>query len=138
MNTLHVKRGDTVVVLSGKEKGKTGRILACNPSDFRVQVEEVNLITRHKKAKNAQNTGGRLQDAGFIHSSNVQIVCPSCNKPTRVANKVVSDVKVRSCKHCSASLDDKKVEKKAKKKEKDTVKKQDKKSDKSVKKNDKN
>jgi len=122
MNTLHVKKGDTVVVLAGKEKGKTGRIIECNPKDSRVQVEDINLITRHKKARSAQDSGGRLQDAGFIHSSNVQIVCQSCNKPTRIAKSFIDGEKVRTCKHCNASLDiAKKADKKDKKKSKEVA-----------------
>jgi len=117
MSSIHVKRGDTVIVLAGKDKGKTGRILAANPTAHRVQVENVNVITRHKKARNAQETGGRIEDAGFIDSSNVMVVCPSCSKPTRISHKDIDGKKVRACKHCGVSLDDQKLDKKGKKKD---------------------
>jgi len=115
MKTLHVKKGDNVVVLSGKDKGKTGRILACSPEKSRVQVEDVAPITLHKKPRSAQNSGGRISDFGFIHSSNVQIICPNCNKPTRVAHVLTDGNKYRACKHCNASLDTSKQDKKSKK-----------------------
>lgn len=127
MNTLHVRKGDTVLVLSGKDKGHQGKILACNPDKSRVQVEGTAAIVRHQKPRSAQNAGGRLQDTGFLHSSNVQIVCPSCSKPTRVAKKDIDGVKSRACKHCSASLDVAvKVDKKGKKTKEAPVKKLDK------------
>jgi large subunit ribosomal protein L24 len=115
MKTLHVKKGDNVIVLSGKDKGKVGKVLACNIEDSRVQVENVCAITRHVKPRSAQSSGGRLPDIGFIHSSNVQIVCPECNKPTRVAKNIVDGVKNRSCKRCHATLDVSKTDKKSKK-----------------------
>jgi len=125
MNNIHVKRGDTVIVLAGKDKGKIGKILVANPSSHRVQVENVNIITRHKKAKSAQESGGRINDAGFIDSSNVMVVCPSCSKPTRIAHKFLDDKKFRACKHCSASLDEQKLDKKSKKPKKEVAKKAD-------------
>lgn len=115
VNKLHVKKGDNVVVLSGKDKGKMGTIQACNIKDSRVLVEGVNLITRHVKPRSAQNAGGRIPDFGFIHSSNVQIICPECSKPTRIGKKEINGVKTRVCKHCDASLDVTKTDKKAKK-----------------------
>ena len=104
---LHVKKGDNVVVLAGKDKGKTGKILVANPSDNSVVVEGVNIISKNKKARTAQEKSAIIKTEGKINASNVQIVCPECNKATRVANKLVDGKNVRTCKHCGASLDGK-------------------------------
>lgn len=105
---LHVKKGDNVVVLAGKDKGKTGKILVANPSDNSVVVEGVNIISKNKKARSAQEKSTIVKTEGKINVSNVQIVCPVCNKATRIANTVVDGKNVRTCKHCGASLDAKK------------------------------
>lgn len=115
MNNVHVKRGDTVVVRTGKDKGKIGKILSVNPANHRVQVENVNIIVRHTKPKSAQEAGGRIESAGFIDSSNVMIVCDACSKFTRIAHKFIDNKKIRVCKHCDASLDEQKSDKKSKK-----------------------
>ena len=107
MNKLHVRKGDNVVVLAGKDKGKTGKILVANPSDNSVVVEGVNIICKNKKARTAQEKSAIVKKEGKINVSNVQIVCPECNKATRVANKLVDGKNVRTCKHCGASLDGK-------------------------------
>ena len=107
MNKLHVRKGDNVVVLAGKDKGKTGKILVANPSDNSVVVEGVNIICKNKKARTAQEKSAIVKKEGKINVSNVQIVCPECNKATRVANKTVDGKNVRTCKHCGASLDGK-------------------------------
>lgn len=107
MSKLHVRKGDNVVVLAGKDKGKTGKILVANPSDNTVVVEGVNIICKNKKARTAQEKSAIVKKEGKINVSNVQIVCPECNKATRVANKLVDGKNVRTCKHCGASLDGK-------------------------------
>jgi len=119
---LHVRKGDNVKILAGKDKGKTGRITAVNHDNGRVVVDGANTIIKHSKAKSQQATSSIVKMPGSIDSSNVQIICPACSKPTRVA-KTAADAKakvkfVRSCKKCNASLDvkqDKKADKKAKK-----------------------
>jgi large subunit ribosomal protein L24 len=112
--SLSVKKGDTVLVLAGKDKGKVGKVNLVNPSDKRVVVEGVNVINKHQKPKNAQDKGGIIKKEGTIDISNVQVICASCNKTTRVAHTFVEGKKVRVCKHCGASLDtSKKVVKKA-------------------------
>jgi len=125
---LHVRKGDNVKILTGKDKGKTGKITAVNPDTGRVVVDNANIIIKHNKAKSQQTQSSILKMPGSIDSSNVQIVCPACSKATRVA-KLAADAKskakwVRACKKCNASLDikqDKKVDKKAKKGKKDEV-----------------
>ncbi len=111
---LNVKKGDNVLVLAGKDKGKTGKVLSADPKSGRVVVEGVNVITKHNKPRSAQVPGGIEKTNGTIDASNVQIICPACGKATRVANGEIDGKKNRLCKKCGASLDVKaaKVEKK--------------------------
>ena len=124
MNSLNVKKGDNVIVLAGQDKGKKGTVISASPKNETVRVEGVNVVTKHVKPRGPQNPGGIMKEPGNIHVSNVQVICPDCGKPTRVAHAIVDGKKARVCKHCGASLDkqakaavkkDKKVAKKAKK-----------------------
>lgn len=121
MNSLNVKKGDHVIVLTGKDKGKKGVVLSASPKNETVKVEGINVVTKHVKPRGAQTPGGIQKEPGNIHVSNVQIVCSDCGKPTRVGHEVVDGKKTRVCKHCGASLD--KATKAAAKKEKKTAKK---------------
>ncbi len=103
--SLHVKKGDNVVVIAGKDKNKTGNIISANPSDNTVVVAGVNIIAKHQKPKKAGEKGGIMKHEGKIDASNVQVICPACGKATRVANKLDGDKKIRTCKKCGASLD---------------------------------
>jgi len=103
--SLHVKKGDNVVVIAGKDKQKTGNIISANPADNTVVVAGVNMISKHQKPRKAGEKGGIIKREGKIDASNVQIVCPTCGKATRVAHKLEGDKKVRTCKKCGASLD---------------------------------
>ncbi len=121
MNSLNVKKGDRVIVLTGKDKGKKGTVISASPKTETVTVEGVNVITKHVKPRGAQSPGGIQKEPGNIHVSNVQIVCPECGKPTRVAHAISEGKKTRVCKHCGASLD--KAGKASAKKEKKSAKK---------------
>ena len=112
---LSIKTGDNVVVLAGKDKGKTGKVIAAYPSTGRVKVEDVNVVTKHKKPRSAQVPGGKFKEPAAIDVSNVQVICPSCNKATRVRHAEADGKKVRTCCKCGASLDVVKLDKKAKK-----------------------
>ena len=101
---MNIKKNDTVVVLSGKDKGKTGKVLGTLPSDMKVVVEGVNMATCHLKPRRQGETGGIVQREAAIYASKVQVVCPKCNKGTRVAHKIVDGKKIRVCKHCGAEL----------------------------------
>ena len=103
--SLNVKKGDNVLVLAGKDKGKTGKVLSANPKSGRVVVDGVNVITKHNKARSAQVPGGIEKTNGTIDVSNVQIICPACGKATRVAHGEIEGKKNRLCKKCGASLD---------------------------------
>lgn len=115
MAKMNVKKGDNVVVLAGKDKGKSGKIIAALPQKNRVVVENVNIHTKHKKARNAQEKSGIEKIEASIDASNVQVICPECGKATRVAHKIEGDKKTRICKKCGASLDAAKKATKAKK-----------------------
>ena len=104
MNTLNVKSGDTVLVISGKDAGKQGKVLSTNPKTGRIVVEGVNIISRHQKARKAQEKSSIVKKEGTIDVSNVMVVCPTCGKPTRIKHVVENGKSVRACK-CGAILD---------------------------------
>ena len=113
--SLHVKKGDTVAVIAGKDRKKTGKVLAVNPSEGSVIVDGVNVITKHNKPRSANQPGGIVKENGKIDISNVMVVCPACGKATRIAAGEAEGKKIRLCKKCGASLDAKKAEKKTRK-----------------------
>ena len=103
----HVKKNDQVIVIAGKEKGKTGKILTAIPKKSRVIVEKINFIKRHTRPSRTQRQGGIIEREGPIHISNVMIMCNKCNKPTRIGKKILEDgKKVRVCKKCGEILPD--------------------------------
>jgi len=105
MNTLHVKTGDTAVVLSGKEKGKRGKVLSVNVKKGMVVLEGVNMLTCHVKPRRQGETGGIVKREGALRACKVMRVCPKCDKPTRPAHKLLADgKKVAVCKHCGETL----------------------------------
>ena len=104
-NKVHVKTGDTVVVLSGTEKGKKGKVLAVSPKEGKVIIEKVNLVSKHVKPRRMGDQGGIVEAEGAMYASKVQIVCPHCGKATRVGHKILDDgTKERICKKCGESL----------------------------------
>ena len=105
MSKLNVKKGDTVLVIAGKDKDKRAKVLAVSPKTARVVVEGVNVVSKCKKARSAQEKSQILKIEAPIDASNVMVVCPKCGKPTRVAHAIVDGKKVRVCKKCGASLD---------------------------------
>ena len=101
---MNVKKNDTVVVLSGKDKGKQGKVLSVDPEARKVVVEKVNVASRHQKPRRQGEEGGIIQKETPIYACKVMTVCPKCNKATRVAHKIEGDKKVRVCKHCGAEI----------------------------------
>ncbi len=101
---MNVKKGDTVVVLSGKDKGKQGKVLGTVPSEDKVVVEGINMVTCHVKPRRQGETGGIVKREAALYASKVQVVCPKCKKGTRVAHKIENGKKTRVCKHCGAEL----------------------------------
>lgn len=127
MKSLNVRKGDNVKVLAGKDKGKTGKVLATDPKTAKVLVEGINMATHHVKPRSATEQGGKKTIEAPIDVSNVQIICPSCNEHVRVRHQKADGKNVRVCAKCGASLDvaakadkaKKKADKKAKKPTKD-------------------
>ena len=106
MNNLNVKTGDTVVVISGTDKGKTGTIQKAFPKTGKIVVSGVKRVKRHQKARGAAMPGGIIEKEAAIPACKVMLVCPSCKKATRVAHKFLENgKKVRACKKCGASFD---------------------------------
>ena len=105
MKTMSIRRDDTVVVLSGKDKGKQGKVLSVDPKGGKVIVEKVNMVSRHQKPRRQGEEGGIIKKEAPIYACKVMRVCPKCNKPTRPAHKVLADgKKVRVCKKCGAEI----------------------------------
>ena len=105
INKVHVKTGDTVTVLSGKERGIKGKVLAVSPKEGKVIIEGVNMVTKHVTPRRIGPTGGLVKAEGAIYACKVQLVCPRCGKPTRVGHKVQENgTKERICKKCGESL----------------------------------
>ena len=116
--SLNIKKGDTVLVIAGKDNGKTGTVLEVSPKANKVVVDGVNVVSRHQKPKSQQDKGGIIKKNAALDASNVMVVCPDCGKATKVKAGMVNDSKVRLCKKCGASLDKehaKSVKKEAKK-----------------------
>ncbi|HCR43615.1 MAG TPA: 50S ribosomal protein L24 [Ruminococcaceae bacterium] len=102
---IHVKTGDTVVVLSGKDRGKKGKVLEVSPKEGKVIVEGINMVSKHVKPRKMGEEGGIIKAEGAMYACKVQIVCPRCGKPTRVGHKVYEDgTKERVCKKCGETL----------------------------------
>ncbi len=104
MNNLHVKTGDNVQIISGKDKGKQGKVLEVSIKEKKVIVEGRNLATKHVKPRRQGEQGGLVKVEAPIYACKVMPVCPKCDKPTRVGHEIKGDKKIRVCKHCGAEL----------------------------------
>ena len=100
-----IKKGDNVVVIAGKEKGKTGKVTEVSSKNNRVLVDGVNIVTKHQKARKQDEKSQIVKKNAPIEASNVMVVCPACGKATRIAHSEVDGKKVRTCKKCNAALD---------------------------------
>ena len=117
MKTLNLKINDEVLVITGKDKGKKGKVLSTNSIENSIKVEGVNIVSKHTKPKSAQEKGGIFEEEASIDASNVKIICPSCQKPSRIEKKVLEDGKrIRICKKCGEELKKIKTSKKNTKK----------------------
>ena len=106
VNKLHVKKGDNVVVLSGKDKGKKGKVIEALPKKGKVVVEGVNKVKRHTKPSQTVPQGGIIVKEAPINAAKVMLVCPECNKPTRIKKTpLASGAMARACKHCGEIID---------------------------------
>ena len=102
---MSIRKDDTVIVLSGKDKGKKGKVLSVDPANGKVIVEKVNMVSRHTKPRRQGDQGGIIQKEAPLYACKVQRVCPKCNKATRPAHKLLADgKKVSVCKKCGAEI----------------------------------
>ena len=108
MSSLNIKKGDEVVILTGKDSGKKGKVLAVLTDEERVVVEGRQKVSKHKKPRNQKDVGGIVAQEASIHVSNVMVICPKCGKATRTGNQFVEEkgkkIKVRTCKKCNAII----------------------------------
>jgi large subunit ribosomal protein L24 len=106
MALKRLKKNDTVMIIAGRERGKTGKVLRVLPEEGRVLVERLNMVKRHTKPRGQQQAGGIVEKEASLHLSNVLPVCGRCNKPTRVGRKRLDDGKaVRICRRCGEQME---------------------------------
>jgi len=104
---MHIKKDDMVKVIAGVDKNKTGKVLEVLPSEGKVIVEGVGMVTKHTKPRKQGEVGGLIKKEAAIDASKVMHICSKCNKPTRIGRKVLEDgKKVRICKHCNETFND--------------------------------
>ena len=104
INKMNVKKGDTVQVITGKDKGQTGKVITVMPKEGKVVVEKVNMVSRHVKARKQGDESGIIQKEAPLYASKVMLFCPKCNRGVRSGRKVEGDKKVRVCKRCGAQI----------------------------------
>lgn len=106
MSKVHVKTGDEVIVINGKYRGQKGKVLDVSPSEGKVIVEGINIITKHVKPRRMGEVGGLVKAESALYADKVQLVCPKCHEPTRVGHSFDKDgKKVRVCKKCGAQFE---------------------------------
>jgi large subunit ribosomal protein L24 len=105
MALQRLRKDDTVMVIAGRERGKTGKVLRVLADRNRVLVERLNMVKRHQKARSVQSPGGIVEKEASIHLSNVLPVCPRCNKPTRVGHRRLEGHTLRVCRRCKELID---------------------------------
>ncbi len=104
MNGLNVKKNDQVMIISGKDKGKSGKVIEVSPKEGKVIIEGCNLVTKHVKPRRQGELGGIVKAEGAIYACKVMPVCPKCKKPTRTGSRIEGDKKIRICKKCGAEI----------------------------------
>ncbi len=107
MSKVHVKTGDTVVVINGKDRGARGKVMAVSPAEGKVIVEKVNIVKKHVKPRKMGEQGGIIEAEAALYACKVQLVCPKCGRPTRVGHVVENGKKMRACKKadCGAKFE---------------------------------
>ncbi|EDK32289.1 50S ribosomal protein L24 [Clostridium kluyveri] len=105
MAKVHVRKKDTVMIISGKDKGKTGEVLAVMPKVSKVLVSGINIVSKHQKPNKQNMEGGIIRKEAAIYSSKVMLYCEKCKSVTRISHKILEDgTKVRVCKKCGETL----------------------------------
>jgi large subunit ribosomal protein L24 len=103
---VQIRKNDDVIVISGKERGKTGKVLRVLPKRGGIIIERVNMVKRHSRPRGPQQPGGIVEKEAFIPASNIMILCGKCNAPVRVGRKILADgEKIRICRRCGEALD---------------------------------
>jgi large subunit ribosomal protein L24 len=103
---VQIRKNDSVMVIGGKERGKTGKVLRVLLEKDAVIIERLNIVKRHTKPRGPQQPGGIVEKEAAIHASNVMLLCDKCNAPVRIGRKVLADgTKVRICRRCNEALD---------------------------------
>lgn len=115
MNKIKIKKGDKVIVLSGRDKNKTGEVEKVITRDRKVVVSKVNILKKHVKVSKENSAGGILEVEKAVPVSKVQLICPSCSKRTRIGYEIKGKTKSRVCKKCGKSIEEKSTEKRASK-----------------------
>ena len=105
MANLHIKKGDTVVVLSGDSKGVKGEVIATSPKEGKVLVRGANIIHKHVKARRQGETSSIVDTEGAIYASKVALYCPKCDKGVRIHDEIVDGKKIRTCAKCGYKFD---------------------------------
>ncbi|MGH7927432.1 MAG: 50S ribosomal protein L24 [Candidatus Binatia bacterium] len=106
MALVQIRKNDSVMVISGKERGKTGKVLRVLPEKDALIIERVNLVKRHSKPRGPQQPGGIVEKEAAMHASNIMIMCDKCNAPVRIGRKQLADgKKIRICRRCGEALD---------------------------------
>jgi large subunit ribosomal protein L24 len=109
---MHIKKGDEVLIIAGKDKGKRGKIKEALPREGRVLIEGINIVKRHMKARGPRKPGGIIDMEAPLHASNVMVICPSCGRASRTGKRFLEELdhkgrprKVRFCKACDAVIE---------------------------------
>jgi large subunit ribosomal protein L24 len=103
---VQIRKNDSVMVIGGKERGKTGKVLRVVTDKDAVIIERLNIVKRHTKPRGPQQPGGIVEKEAAIHVSNIMIMCDKCNAPVRIGHKILADGnKIRICRRCNEALD---------------------------------
>ncbi|MBM2805671.1 MAG: ribosomal protein [Deltaproteobacteria bacterium] len=103
---MQIRKNDSVMVITGKERGKTGKVLRVLMDKDAVIIERTNMVKRHTKPRGPQQPGGIIEKEASIHASNIMIMCNKCNAPVRIGHKTLADgEKIRICRRCEEALD---------------------------------
>jgi large subunit ribosomal protein L24 len=103
---VQIRKNDSVMVIAGKERGKTGKVLRVLPDEDAVIIERINIVKRHTKPRGPQQPGGIVEKEASVDASNIMIMCDKCNAPVRIGRKILADGnKIRICRRCNEALD---------------------------------
>ena len=103
---MQIRKNDSVMVIGGKERGKTGKVLRVLPDKDTVIIERLNIVKRHSKPRGPQQAGGIVEKEAPLHASNVMFMCDKCNAPVRIGHKLLADgSKIRICRRCNEAVD---------------------------------